>query len=129
MWQSRSGPALRFARRVDKELGTAGMVQRVFIPVAGSTEEERHRPNTGLRLSGQCRTMYQLWTPQAPEAPRVALLDGNSHEARLEAESPLGQGLPKLWIGPQPHPNAWRSFQRPLAWGEVIESLDVLFAP
>ena len=105
------------------------MVQRVFIKVVGFTDEERHALNTVFRLSEQCRTMYQLWTPEAPEAPRVALLDGSSHEARLEAESPSAAELPKLWIGAQPHPTAWRSFQRPLAWGEVVECLDAIISP
>lgn len=105
------------------------MVQRVYIKVVGFTDEERHALNTVFRLSEQCRTMYQLWTPESREPPRAALLDANSYEARLEAESPLDHDLRKLWIGPHPPASAWRSFQRPLAWGEVIESLDALFAP
>jgi CheY-like chemotaxis protein len=104
------------------------MAQRVFIKVVGFSEEERHALNTVFKLSEQCRTMYQLWTPEAPEAPRVALLDANSHEARLEGESPFHQEVPKLWVGPYPPATAWRSFDRPLAWGEVVESLDALFA-
>lgn len=105
------------------------MAQRVYIKVVGFTDEERHALNTVFRLSEQCRTMYQLWTPEAREPAKVALLDGNSYEARLLAESPLEQDLSKLWIGANPPATAWRSFQRPLAWGEVIESLDALFAP
>ncbi|HYE40403.1 MAG TPA: response regulator [Ramlibacter sp.] len=103
------------------------MAQRIFIKVVGFAEEERHALNTVFRLSEQCRTMYQLWTPEAPEAPRAALLDAGSHEARLEAESPSARGACILWVGDHPPSSATRTFSRPLAWGEVIESLDALF--
>ena len=53
------------------------MAQRVFIKVVGFSDEERHALNTVFRLSEQCRTMYQLWTPQAAEPPRALLLDGH----------------------------------------------------
>lgn len=105
------------------------MAQRVFIQVVGFSEEERHALNTVFRLSEQCRTMYQLWTADAPEGPGVALLDADSHEARLEAESPFHLDIRRLWVGPHPPAGVWRSFQRPVAWGEVIETLDALFAP
>jgi CheY-like chemotaxis protein len=105
------------------------MAQRIFIQVVGFSEEERHALNTVFRLSEQCRTMYQLWTPEAPEPPRVALLDANSHEARLEAESPFHLEVRRFWVGDHPPASAWRSFQRPVAWGEIVESLDALFAP
>jgi CheY-like chemotaxis protein len=108
---------------------TAGMVQRIFIKVVGFSEEERHALNTVFRLSEQCRTAYQLWTPEAPQAPRVALLDANSHEARVEAAATLDPDLRILWAGADPPPGAWRAFARPLAWPDVIESLDALFAP
>jgi CheY-like chemotaxis protein len=32
-------------------------------------------------------------------------------------------------VGPHPPANVWRSFERPLAWGEIVETLDALFAP
>lgn len=105
------------------------MAQRVYIKVVGFTDEERHALNTVFRLSEQCRTMYQLWTPEAREPAKVALLDANSYEARLLAESPLERDLGKLWVGANPPATVWRSFERPIAWGEVIESLDALFAP
>jgi CheY-like chemotaxis protein len=104
------------------------MAQRVFIKVVGFSDEERHALNTVFRLSEQCLTMYQLWTPSAPEPPRVALLDGQSWEARVEAESPLHRDLRVLWIGPNAPPSVWRAFPRPLAWHDVIEALDQLFA-
>jgi CheY-like chemotaxis protein len=104
------------------------MVQRVFIKVVGFSDKERHALNTVFRLSEQCLTTYQLWTPSAPEPPRVALLDGHSWEARVEAESPLHPDLRLLWVGSHAPPGVWRSFPRPLSWPEVIEALDELFA-
>jgi len=103
------------------------MAQRIFIKVVGFPDEERHALNTVFRLSEQCRTMYQLWTPDAPEPPRIALLDADSHEARVEAAAPSTAGMRILWVGSHPPPSAWRVFARPLAWPEVIESLDTLF--
>lgn len=104
------------------------MAQRIFIQVLGFSEEERHALNTVFRLSEQCLTMYQLWTPEAPEPAGVALLDAQSHEARLHAESPSNQGLKMLWVGDNPPSSVWRSFTRPLFWPEILEALDALFA-
>jgi CheY-like chemotaxis protein len=105
------------------------MAQRVYIKVVGFSDEERHALNTVFRLSEQCRTMYQLWSPQAAEAPKAALLDGQSWEARVEAESRLHRDLRQLWVGPNAPATVWRTFQRPIPWPEVIEALDALFAP
>lgn len=104
------------------------MAQRIFIHVIGFTDEERHALNTVFRLSEQTRTMYQLWTPEAGEAPRMALLDGDSYEARLAAESPLNRGLRMLWVGAHAPPAVWRAFERPLAWPLVIEAMDAALA-
>lgn len=103
------------------------MAQRIFIKVVGFPDEERHALNTVFRLSEQCRTMYQLWTPDAPEPPRIALLDADSHEARVEATSSSATGMRILWVGPNPPPTVFHAFARPLAWSDVIESLDMLF--
>jgi CheY-like chemotaxis protein len=105
------------------------MAQRIYIKVVGFSEEERHALNTVFRLSEQCRTTYQLWTPAAAEPPRVALLDGQSWEARVEAESRVGRDLRLLWVGASPPPSVWQAFARPLGWGRVIETLDAMFAP
>jgi CheY-like chemotaxis protein len=104
------------------------MAQRIFIHVIGFGEEERHAINTVFRLSEQCRTMYQLWSPEAPEPPRALLLDGDSYEAGLAAASPHNAGLRMLWIGAYPPANIWRSFHRPIAWPRVIEAIDTLLA-
>jgi len=105
------------------------MAQRIYVRVVGFSDEERHALNTVFRLSEQCRTMYQLWTPQAAEPARVALLDGQSWEARVEAESPLHQQLRLLWVGANAPVNVWRSFPRPIVWPEIIAGLDDVFAP
>src|SRR5262245_16682561 len=98
-----------------------GMAQRIYIKVVGFSDEERHVLNTVFRLSEQCRTMYQLWGPTAAELPRAVLLDGQSWEARVEAESPLHANLRLMWVGAGAPATVWRSFQRPIAWQEVIE--------
>lgn len=105
------------------------MAQRIYVRVVGFSDEERHALNTVFRLSEQCRTMYQLWTPQAAEPARVALLDGQSWEARVEAESPLHQQLRLLWVGANAPVTVWRSFPRPIAWPDIIAGLDEVFAP
>ncbi|MDB5753114.1 MAG: hypothetical protein JWP65_3535 [Ramlibacter sp.] len=103
------------------------MAQRVFIKVVGFTDQERHAVNTVFRLSEQCRTMYQLWTPHAPEAAGMALLDGQSYEARVEAELSFNGGLKLLWVGPEAPARVWRSFDRPIAWPAIIEAMDSVF--
>ncbi|NML45617.1 response regulator [Ramlibacter sp. G-1-2-2] len=105
------------------------MAQRIYIKVVGFSEEERHALNTLFRLSEQCLTMYQLWSPQARAPAGMALLDGDSYEARLEAESPLNSGMKLLWIGADAPPSVWRSIARPFQWPEVIEALDTVFNP
>jgi CheY-like chemotaxis protein len=105
------------------------MAQRFFIKVVGFSDEERHALNTVFRLSEQCSTMYQLWTPEAPEGAHMALLDAESYEARVEAELPQNEDLRMLWIGPHPPPSIWRALDRPLVWQQVIEALDSLFGP
>jgi CheY-like chemotaxis protein len=105
------------------------MAQRVFIKVVGFSDEERHALNTVFRLSEQCQTMYQLWSADSAEAPRMALLDGQSWEARIEAEAPSNSEVKLVWVGGDPPANVWRSFMRPLAWPEVVEAMDSIFLP
>jgi CheY-like chemotaxis protein len=105
------------------------MAQRIYIKVVGFSEEERHALNTLFRLSEQCLTMYQLWSPQARAPAGMALLDGESYEARLEAESPLSSGMKLLWIGEDPPTQVWRSIPRPFQWPDVIEAMDTVFHP
>lgn len=105
------------------------MVQRIFIKVVGFTDDERHALNTVFRLSEQCQTMYQLWQLESPEPAQMALLDASSWEARVEAESPLNRRVKLIWVGEDPPGQVWRSFQRPIAWPEVVEAMDEVFQP
>lgn len=108
---------------------TQGMAQRVFIKVVGFTDVERHALNTVFRLSEERETQYTLWTEEMPHAPQLALLDAESHEARVEAELPANASLRLVWIGGNAPSGAWRVFHRPLVWAEVVQAMDQLFAP
>lgn len=105
------------------------MVQRVFIKVLGFTDVERHALNTVFRLSEQRATVYSLWQPDAPEPPRLALIDAQCYEARLELEAPAVADLKLIWIGNDPPQGAWRVFDRPLSWPDVVQAMDELLDP
>jgi CheY-like chemotaxis protein len=104
------------------------MTQRIFIKVLGFSPAERHALNTLFRLSEQRQTIYSVWEPNAPEAPRLALLDGRSAEAQLQLGS-LDRDLKLIWIGSVAPASSWRAFERPLSWRSVIRAMDELFAP
>ncbi|MBX3660126.1 MAG: response regulator [Ramlibacter sp.] len=104
------------------------MPERVFIKVVGFTDVERHALNTVFRLSGERDAAYALWAPDAPSAPQLALIDGQSYEARLELALPSADpSLKMIWVGDAPPPSAWRSFSRPLLWPHVLHAVDTLF--
>ncbi|NPC54350.1 response regulator [Caenimonas soli] len=104
------------------------MAQRIFVKVMGFTDVERHALNTIFRLSEQRGTIYSLWESGAPEPPRLALIDGQSYEARLELESPRNSLLKLIWVGAVAPAHAWRIFDRPLSWPDVVKSMDELFS-
>lgn len=105
------------------------MAQRVFVKVVGFTDVERHALNTVFRLSEQTDTIYWLWMADAPEAPQLALFDGQSYEAPVELESPGIEGLKLIWVGKNPPKHAWRAFERPISWPDVVKAMDELFLP
>lgn len=105
------------------------MPQRIYIKVVGFSPEERHALNTIFRLSEDGPTVYQLWTPDAGEPPKMAFLDGQSWEARVDAESPLNEGIKIMWVGGDPHERTWRAFQRPLSWPDIVQSMELVFRP
>lgn len=105
------------------------MAQRIFVKVVGFTDVERHALNTMFRLSEQRGTIYSLWESGAPEPPKLALIDGQSYEARLELESPRNALLKLIWVGAVSPAHAWRTFERPLSWPDVVIAMDELFAP
>lgn len=105
------------------------MAQRIFVKVAGFTDVERHALNTMFRLSEQRGTVYTLWESGAPEPPKLALIDGQAYEARLELESPRNALLKLIWVGAVAPAHAWRVFDRPLSWPDVVNAMDELFTP
>lgn len=105
------------------------MPQRIYIKVVGFSDEERHALNTIFRLSEQCPVVYQLWTPEAEEPPQMAFLDGQSWEARVDAESPLNEDIKIMWVGGDPHERTFRAFQRPISWPDVVQSMELVFRP
>lgn len=105
------------------------MTQRVLIKVVGFTDVERHALNTVFRLSGERPTQYLLWTPEEIETPELVLIDGQSYEGRVEAESPQNAGLKMIWVGDAAPEGCWRVFERPIAWAEIVAGIDELYAP
>ena len=107
----------------------AKMAERVFVKVLGFTDVERHALNTVFRLSEQRESAYSLWMEDAPGPPRLALIDGQSYEAGLELESPRNDQLGLIWVGAVAPAHAWRTFERPISWPEVVRAMDEFLAP
>ncbi len=105
------------------------MTQRVFVQVVGFTDTERHALNTVFRLSEQRETVYSLWHDAAGERPTLALLDGQSNDSRLEFEFAKNADFKLIWVGQDPPANAWRNFQRPIVWPDIVAAMDQLYAP
>lgn len=102
----------------------------VYVKVVGFRDVERHAINTLFRLSLGRPTSYGLWTPEAPVAPRLALIDLDAYEAGLALASPgLNPNLKMICVGRDAPASAWRTFQRPLHWPDVVQAMDSLFAP
>jgi CheY-like chemotaxis protein len=104
-------------------------VKRIFVKYFGFSEAERHALDTVFRLSEAGATAYSPWTPAAPEAPAVLLVDGDSWEAALELANPAHDGIRLVWIGDAAPAEAWRVFAAPVKWSAVIEALDAEFSP
>lgn len=104
-------------------------MQRVFVKVVGFADVERHALNTLFRLSEDREVGYALWQPEHGASADLLLIDSDSHEALVEFASPSNAGLRMVWIGPGSPPQAWRSFERPLHWPDVIAAMDQLFQP
>lgn len=104
------------------------MSQRVFVKVVGFSDVERHALNTVFRLSEDHDTAYCLWMPDAPEAPGLALIDGQSYESGFDRESPSRQlDLKTIWVGEGAPPDAWRVFARPIYWPNIVQAMDSLY--
>ncbi|MBK6295535.1 MAG: response regulator transcription factor [Rhodoferax sp.] len=100
----------------------------VCVKVVGFRDFERHAINTLFELSSQGAVSYCLWTPDAPVAPSLALVDLESYEAGLELVSPsFDASLKMICVGQDAPPEAWRCFERPLHWPDVVQAMDELF--
>ncbi|WP_114970338.1 response regulator [Rhodoferax ferrireducens] len=102
----------------------------VYVKVVGFADIERHALNTLFRLSTGRPTSYGLWTPEAPVAPRLALIDLDAYEAGLALASPrLDPDMKMICVGRGAHTHARHTFQRPLHWPDVLKAMDSLFVP
>ena len=104
------------------------MEPSVYVKVVGFRDVERHALNTVFRLSIGRSISYGLWTPEAPVAPHLALIDLDAYEAGLNLASPgLNPNLKMICVGHDAPANAWRTFERPIDWPEVVKAMDSLF--
>jgi CheY-like chemotaxis protein len=104
------------------------MSERIFVKVVGFADTERHALNSVFRLSEQRQTIYSLWVPNAPRGPGIALVDGNSNEARIEQARTHDPQAPRLlWVGEGAPAHAWRTFERPVNWPAVVQTMDEVF--
>jgi CheY-like chemotaxis protein len=104
-------------------------VQRVFVKVIGFDDAERHAINTLFRVSQGSEITYALWSPDYGVEADIALIDSDSHEALVEFASPRNAHLKMAWIGPGAPAQAWRSFERPVQWPDVVAAMDALLQP
>ena len=105
------------------------MTSTVMVQVLGFTDAERHSLNTLFRLSSRQIPSYQLWTPECPSTPHVALIDVDSYEAMLEMESPnFNPHLKVIAVGKHAPQSVWRYMPRPVDWIALVRELDALFA-
>ncbi len=102
----------------------------VLVKVIGFSPEERHAIQTMLRLSQEGDVRFRLWKTADKLAPNVLLLDADSLEAALEVQSPtFTPQIKSIVVGGATAfvEGAWRVFQRPLNWAEVLRALETLF--
>ena len=104
------------------------MASNISVKVIGFQDAERHSLNTLFRLSVQREAVYSLWTSDGSSPPQVALIDMDSYQSELEMASPsFNSNLKLICVGETSVPHAWRSFQRPIDWKALVETLDELF--
>jgi CheY-like chemotaxis protein len=100
----------------------------IYVKVLGFADVERHALNTIFRLAQDSEPHYELWTVDTPVPPHVALVDLDLHESDVMLASPNhNANLKVIGVGARQHPAAWRHFERPVPWTEVLEALASLF--
>ncbi len=105
------------------------MSKTALVRVVGFNDIERHALNSLFRVSQQHSPSYALWTEDETAEPCIMLLDAQHPTAESYAE--LGHRDPQLkvlWVGEQPHIFAWRSYQRPIVWSQVLQGMDAAYA-
>ena len=107
-------------------------MQRILIRVTGFTNVERHALNTMFRLSQDPKTgrttSYEPWVDGYPDPPSMALVDGASGGAAQElSELHHEPDVGLIWVGMVRPAKAWRTFQRPLRWPDVLTAIDMYF--
>lgn len=108
--------------------------QRIYVNVVGFTDTERHALNTIFRLSADREIQYAPWVPSSKGAApmlmnaEVALVDGNSAEAVLSHAKAMPVGQRLIWVGSDAPSHAWRVWDRPIRWADVLHDLDAAFA-
>jgi CheY-like chemotaxis protein len=110
------------------------MVKRVFVRVVGFSPVERHALNTIFRLSQEPNAgreiSYEPWQHSDPDAATLVMIDGADASAAQELSrmhTTPDTGL--IWVGAISPANAWRTFQRPLRWPDVLTAMDMFFVP
>ena len=102
----------------------------VLVKVIGFSAEERHAIQTLMRLSQEGEVRFRQWRAVDKLAPNVLLLDADSLEAALEVQSPAFTPQTKSIVvgaGGASIAGAWKVFQRPLNWVDVLRALEALF--
>ena len=109
--------------------------ERIFVNVVGFSDVERHALNTVFRLSEDNAVRYALWAPSpmthshpAHASAEVVLVDGDSAEGVLSHAKAMPNGQRLIWVGADPPPHAWRVWQRPIRWADVVHDLDAVYA-
>lgn len=104
------------------------MGPRVYVKVVGFRDDERHALNTLFKLSVGQPISYTLWTPEAPVAPALALIDLESDEGDIQLASlSLDTGVKVICVGQDAPAPAEQVFQRPLDWPEIVTAMDRFF--
>ena len=108
--------------------------QRIYVNVVGFSDVERHALNTLFRLSADREVQYVPWVPSANGGgpvlmnAEVVLVDGDSAEAVLSHAKAMPVGQRLIWVGADGPAHAWRVWQRPIRWADVLHDLDAVFA-
>lgn len=100
-----------------------------LVRVVGFNDVERHALNSFFRVSQQRSPSYELWKADETTEPSIMLVDAQHPTAESYVE--LGHRDPQLkvlWVGDQPHIFAWRSYQRPIVWGQILQGMDTAHA-